>query len=147
MTNTMKYVDPLTEELAQAPAGTALSSISREEFGKRLYGLMVKQGWNQSELGRRAGLERSVISSYIRGLSFPSPQNLQKLATVLKVRIPTLLPNYLGQAVDSSEDVSFELKSISGTDKMRVKINHTVSRETAIKLSEIMLHESIHNPD
>ncbi|MEV6818560.1 helix-turn-helix domain-containing protein [Nocardiopsis dassonvillei] len=44
------------------------------------------KGWNHSELARRSGLSRTVVGRYEKeGGSAPTPEALQKLATVLGV--------------------------------------------------------------
>ena len=54
--------------------------IRKAEFGKRLAGLMHEKGWNQSKLAKICDMGRDSVSTYIRGKSVPTPQNLEKLA-------------------------------------------------------------------
>ena len=48
-------------------------SLTKQEFGKRLYSLMVERGWQQSDLARAAGIGRDSVSTYMRGHSLPGP--------------------------------------------------------------------------
>jgi transcriptional regulator with XRE-family HTH domain len=49
------------------------SEAKKIEFGKKVQDAMLRRGWNQSELGRRAGLKRDNISCYVRGTTLPEP--------------------------------------------------------------------------
>ena len=60
--------------------------LSKQEFGKRLYKLMLERGWHQSELARQSGLPRDSISVYVRGKSLPTPTSLQALARAFGVQ-------------------------------------------------------------
>lgn len=64
-------------------------------FGRRLYELMMAKGWNQSELARRAGLERHDVSYYIRGGDYPTPRHMKGLAAALGVTPRDLIPGYV----------------------------------------------------
>lgn len=62
----------------------------RGEFAKRIVERMHTLGWNQSELGRRAGIGRDNVSGYVRGKNLPNSHHLEKLAAALRVQ-----PSYL----------------------------------------------------
>ena len=59
--------------------------LTKQEFGRRLHGLMLAKDWNQSDLGKAAGLGRDSVSTYIRGLTFPTTRALRRLADALGV--------------------------------------------------------------
>lgn len=61
-----------------------------KDFSKRLQDAMHKQGWNQSELARRADIGRDNVSGYVRGRNMPNSKHLEKLARALNVP-----PSYL----------------------------------------------------
>lgn len=67
--------------------------LTKEEFGQRLYQRLISKGWNQSDLAKHAGISRDAVSTYVRGASFPSDDNLAKLATALGIPQNELLPN------------------------------------------------------
>src|SRR3546814_10206285 len=48
--------------------------LTKQEFGRRLYQLMLAKNWSQADLARRAELGRDSISTYINGKTFPDPQ-------------------------------------------------------------------------
>lgn len=69
--------------------------LTKQEFAKRLYRLMLKRGWNQSELARRADLPRDSVSTYIRAKVMPTPQSAQRLARALGITPEELMPNHV----------------------------------------------------
>lgn len=72
---------------ARAPAPN-----SKEDFGRRVYRIMLAKGMNQSDLARAAGIDRNRVSSYVRGQSLPTGLFLKKLAEALGVKPTELLP-------------------------------------------------------
>lgn len=55
----------------------------RAYFAKALVKFLRERDMNQSELGRKTGLSRDAISSYVRARSMPEPKNLRKIADAL----------------------------------------------------------------
>lgn len=109
-------------------------ALSKQEFGRRLHHLMLSQSMNQSELARRAGLGRDNISCYVRGLKFPTPMNIRKLADVLGVTTEELLPNAMMHAIDA-EHPAVEIKQAPGHPGISwLRINRRVRSSTAVKI-------------
>ena len=112
--------------------------LTRAEFGKRLQSLMLKKGWNQSELARKCDLGRDSISQYVRGRSIPTPGNLNKLAGILGVDATTLFPNYDAQT-NAIEAATVEIKSIdSDAENMWLRVNMKVPAEKALEVLKIL---------
>ena len=117
--------------------------MTKQEFGKRLYNLMLARGWHQSELSRRAGLPRDSISVYIRGKSLPTPTSLQALAEALSVKAEELLPNHIESAIDE-DTPSMEVKvSPNAPDKAWLRVNRIVSVHTALKVMEMLESDDV----
>lgn len=120
--------------------GSALAPkhLTKQEFGRRLYRLMIKHGWNQSELARQAGLPRDSVSTYIRGRTLPTPKSLQALANALGMTPGDLLPNALETAIDE-DNPSLEVRvSVSAPDKAWLRVNRLVSFQTAARVMELI---------
>lgn len=125
------------------PQGDSTSSLkprhlTRQEFGQRVYRLMLDRNMNQSDLARRADQPRNNISTYIRGVSLPTPLNLKKLADALGVEPEILLPNHTEAAI--RDDVpSLELR-VSTSDPLKawLQVNRLVSTGAAAKIIEIL---------
>ncbi|MGB0467517.1 MAG: helix-turn-helix domain-containing protein [Pontibacterium sp.] len=112
--------------------------LSKQEFGKRLYALMMQKGMNQSDLARASKLGRDSISTYVRGRSVPTPQNLEKLCAVLSVAPDELYPNYAANAAAIEEPV-LQIKQVADdTNMMWLTVNMKVDAATAIQVMQIL---------
>lgn len=113
-------------------------SLTKQQFAKKLYNLIVERGWNQSEFGRRTGLPRDSISTYVRGHSLPTPVNLKKMADVLGMAPEELLPNHIERAIEQ-DPPAIEIKSsIHEPGLVWLRINQLVKLGTAIRISQIL---------
>lgn len=115
--------------------------MTKLEFGRRLYQLMIGRGWHQSELARRAGLNRDSISTYIRGSSLPTPLNLQKLAAAFDMAPEALLPNHLEAAIDDDPAPAFAMEACTAQkdkDMVWVRVNRMMPFSAGLKIAEII---------
>ena len=112
--------------------------LSKQEFGKRLYALMLEKGMNQSDLARAAKMGRDSISTYVRGRSVPTPQNLERLCEALSVAADELYPNYAANAAAIEEPV-LQIKQVNdNSDMMWLNINMKVDANKAIEVMQIL---------
>lgn len=136
MSNGAKYLtepSPSIDESVPVP-----TNILKQEFGKRLYKLMLSRGWSQSDLARNSGLGRDAISVYVRGRSFPDPRNLAKLADAFGVPEMELLPATQERAIES-EIPALEMKMAHGEPgRVWLKVNRAVSLSAAQKIIEVL---------
>jgi transcriptional regulator with XRE-family HTH domain len=99
---------------------------------------MLQKGWNQSELARQAGIPRDSISTYVRGLSLPTPSNLAKVAAALGEDAERLLPNYVESAINADQS-SLEMKvSTNRPDEAWLRVDRRVTMATAVKVIELL---------
>lgn len=116
----------------------APKNLTKAEFGRRLYKLMVAKGWHQSELARRADLPRDSVSVYVRGKSLPTQQSLAALAKALGVDPLELLPNHVESAIDHAMP-SIEFKVSPNTPEVAwLRVNRLVSTAVALKIMELL---------
>jgi transcriptional regulator with XRE-family HTH domain len=116
--------------------------LTKQEFAKRLYRLMLKRGWNQSELARRADLPRDSVSTYIRAKVMPTPQSAERLASALGVTPEELLPNYVESAIEE-DTPSLEMKvSVNAPSKAWLRVNRLVSLATAARVIDLIEAEN-----
>lgn len=123
----------LTEPLKVTPR-----HLSKQEFAQRLYQLMLEKKLNQSNLGRRAGIQRNAISTYMRGRSLPTHRNLIKLARVLGMKPEELLPNTIESAIDADNPMVSMQVSPSAPTKAWLRINQLVDTKLAVKILEML---------
>lgn len=119
-------------------------ALTKQEFGRRVYNLMVGKGWTQSGLAREVtrlsgtSIGRDSISTYINGKTFPTPQKLEALAKVLGVTKDELLPNAMMNALDD-EHPAIELKQAAGhPGKAWLRVNRALSYSTAAKIIQLI---------
>jgi transcriptional regulator with XRE-family HTH domain len=117
--------------------------ISKQEFGARLQRLMFTKGWNQSELARQAGMRRDAISTYIRGIAFPVPNSLHRLAAALGVDPEALLPNYVEQAVGDAHPSMDIRVSPQRPSEAWLKVDRRVSLTTALTVAKLLNEDEI----
>ena len=68
----------------------------REDLARKLRLALHAREWNQSDLARAANLPRELISTYVRGTSFPTSRSLRRLADALQMKIEDLAPQAPG---------------------------------------------------
>lgn len=120
--------------------------LTKQEFGRRIYRLMLAKGWNQSELARQAGLPRDSVSVYVRGRSIPTAQSLAKLAAALDVEPDQLLPNMMESAIDE-DDPALEMRSSpADPSKVWLRVNQLVPLETAVQVIALIQQANAAHP-
>lgn len=118
----------------QEPDAMSNRHVLKAEFAKRLYNKIAERGWTQSEFARNCDLARDAVSTYVRGRSIPSPQALEKMATVLNVRPEDLLPNYY-EAAHSKQEPTFELRDVPNEEGyMWIKLNMRLPKKLAMEI-------------
>ena len=128
-------------DLTPSDVALAPRHLSKQQFAKRLYRLMLSKGWNQSELARRAGLPRDSVSTYVRGKVMPTPQSAQALAQALGVTPEEIMPNHVQGAIDEDEP-SLEMKvSVNSPRHAWLRVNRLVSLATAARVIDLIESE------
>lgn len=116
----------------------AVSQMSKQEFGRNLYRLMIAKGWTQSYLAKQAGILRGSVSDYINGKTFPSPKATRKLAAALGVPETELLPNQIiGAIADDVPELGFRVSPADPT-KAYLQINMLVPVQAALQVLALL---------
>lgn len=123
---------------AATPSRLTPKHLTKEQFGRRLQALMLDRGWNQSELGRRAGLPRDSISVYVRGQSLPTPKSLKALSDALSVSPEELLPNHTESAIDADHPALDIRVSPGSPDTAWLRVNRLVTLRTALEVAKLL---------
>lgn len=131
------------------PSNLRPKHLTKQEFGRRVYELMVKKGWSQSDLARAsenyakrhanaAIISRDNVSTYVRGTSLPQPDKLETLAAILDTTPVELLPNYVESAIDEDHP-AFEMKvSASSPGVAWLRVNRLVRTTTATEIAQLL---------
>lgn len=135
----------LAQDDSPSPTTLKPKHLTKQEFGRRLYNLILQRGWSQSDTAREAGLERDKVSVYVRGKSLPTPTNLEKLSKAFGVKPEELLPNYVESAIDEDAP-AFEMKvSTADTGVAWLRVNRMVKTSTAVKIAELLEADDVLN--
>lgn len=115
--------------------------LTKQEFARRLYRLMISKGWHQLEFARQAGLPRDSVSVYMRGKSLPGPKVVAKLADALGVTPLDLLPNHVESAIE--DDIpALDIKvSANAPGQAWLRVNQLVTTATAVKIADLLEHD------
>lgn len=144
---TRKFRTHVSDDMSGSQGLLAPRHLTRQEFAKRLYRLMLKRGWNQSELARRADLPRDSVSTYIRAKVLPTPQSAQRLAVALGVTPEELIPNHVESAIEE-DTPSLEMKvSVNAPSKAWLRVNRLVSLATAARVIDLIEAENASDAD
>ncbi|WP_346709045.1 helix-turn-helix domain-containing protein [Limosilactobacillus oris] len=81
-----------------------------KRFGARVQELMDQKGLSQAELGRRAGMSRSVINNLLRGIRNPSLLTALTVARALGVSLDELTSGNVLDMTDTQEAVNKAFK-------------------------------------
>lgn len=137
---------------ALSPAEEPLSGLSpnqltKQEFGRRLATMIADHHWSQSDFVREVELQtgeklgRDSISTYIRGMTFPTPKSLKLMCETLGVSRDELLPNATIQAIND-EHPALELRAAAGhPGKAWVRVNRMMTFETATEIVKLINEE------
>jgi transcriptional regulator with XRE-family HTH domain len=124
--------------VAEPKAAAGGLQDAKDRFAARVWNLTVSKGWTQAELGRRAGLGRDVINSYVNARSLPTVESAKKLAQAFGVTVNHLYP---GAEEDFSATGSgitpFEMKTTT-TGKMFVRLNMELPFEAAADIFAVL---------
>lgn len=77
-----------------------------KRFGDRVQELMDQKGLSQAELGRRAGMSRSVINNLLRGIRNPSLLTALTVSRALNVSLDELTSGNVLDMTDTQEAVN-----------------------------------------
>lgn len=137
----------------EAPGNPLPQGAPREtvkvEFAKRLQQAMVRKGWNQSELARRASdhlkegeIRRDNVSHYIRAVAIPQPAKLAALCKALGVKPDELLPTAPSA---SKKAPPFDMRQLDNGN-VWLRVNQAVTFDQALRVMGI-LHEGQSTPN
>lgn len=70
------------------------SSLSKKSFGALIRKFRLKNGYTQQQLALKIGIQTKSISFIERGINYPSPENIFKLAQVLNISLDEYIFGY-----------------------------------------------------
>ncbi|MDE6579918.1 MAG: helix-turn-helix domain-containing protein [Ruminiclostridium sp.] len=97
--------------------------MSYYDFGEILRSLRKRNGLTQSELGRRVGLSKAVVSKYENGMGYPTFDTLIRIARFFSVTTDYLLGVESGNILDVSGLSDSQLEAVQRTVNEFKKVN------------------------
>ena len=97
--------------------------MSYYDFGEILRSLRKQSGLTQSELGRRVGLSKAVVSKYENGMGYPTFDTLIRIARIFSVTTDYLLGVESGNILDVSGLSDSQLEAVQRTVNEFKKVN------------------------
>lgn len=89
--------------------------MSYYDFGEIFKSLRKQSGLTQSELGRRVGLSKAVVSKYENGMGYPTFDTLIRIAKYFGVTTDYLLGVENGSTLDVSGLTESQLEAVHRT--------------------------------
>lgn len=98
-------------------------------LGRKIKQLRKDKGWTQEYLSELVGLNTKSILRIENGKTFPSIENLEKIAQVFKVEISDLFENKANADKDILKSLIFEIVNKLNDEKMSIayKFLHSIS--------------------
>lgn len=121
-------------------------NLTKQEFGRRLYQLMLTKNWRQSELARKANIQRNAISTYVLGKALPTPVNLKKLAHVFGMKSEELLPNSAQHAMETDDPMVSMQVSPGQPGKAWLRVNQMVDTALAVQILGLIQAKNDNKP-
>ena len=139
MARKVRWAAPLEMDTKEqkATADTPVEVV-RQLFARKLWGLMMQKGMNQSELGRAAGIARDSISTYVRAISMPDPVNLHKLAQALNVEVSELNPQASLSANQEAIPAIEVKQAVGDPGRAWLRCNVQVPFDVAVKVMALL---------
>ncbi len=113
----------------------AEGTASAEIFRERLKKARELRGWNQAELGEKAGMPASSIAHFETGTRKPSFESLRRLANALEITTDYLLGRVESPDLAQAGDPLFrDIGKLSGDDREIAKsFLEMLAKRTAAK--------------
>lgn len=111
-----------------------MDMISRQRLAQTIRKLMLQNGWNQAELGRRAGVGTDNISRYLNCKYIPTVQHLNRIADALGVSAPDLYDD-----INDEKEEYLEVKTLRrDPTQALVRIHRVLPTETALEIMALV---------
>jgi transcriptional regulator with XRE-family HTH domain len=116
----------------------------KQELARALNAALLERDWNQSDLARKSGLPRELISAYCTRKSMPTPLSLNKIVKALGFKtVEEFLPE-ISAVVADDENPALDIRQIAGQpDKVWLRINQMVSFSTVTQIVAILNADKI----
>lgn len=128
---------PPAPRTSQTP--TSNRDLAKLALSRRLSKILQDRDMNQSDLARAADLPRELISTYMRGRSWPTPLSLKRITRALGFKeVEDWLPDVMAAQVED-ENPSLDMRALQGhPGKMWVRVNQVLPTMVAAKILQLV---------
>jgi transcriptional regulator with XRE-family HTH domain len=107
----------------------------------RIAELRRDRGWTQAELARRAGLNRNVVNTTENETSFPTRENLARMASALGIELNELTDVFVIEAHHRAPAALSLTEAKGRPGFMAVQINRMLKTATALKIFQLIAED------
>lgn len=114
---------------------------AKRVLAKRVRDLRRVRGWTQSELARRAGLSRNVVHTTENAHSYPTGDNLARLAQALGVAVEALsgMPPSAAPILEAGS--SYVLRATESAGLAWIQVDRLVRTTTAVAILRLIVED------
>lgn len=105
------------------------------------------RGWTQAELARRAGLNRNVVNTTENETSFPTRENLARMASALGIELNELTDVYVQEAHHKAPAALNITEAKGRPGHAWIQVNRLVKSTTALKIYQLIAEDDADSSD
>lgn len=133
--------DDVLREAHSAPADDSVRKAKLHMIAGRIAELRRDRGWTQAELARRAGLNRNVVNTTENETSFPTRENLQRMASALSIELNELTDVYVNEAHHRAPAALNITEAKGRPGYALVQVNRMLRTSTALKIFQLIAED------
>ena len=133
--------DPMLKEGLAAPSDDNVRKGKLHMIAGKIAELRRDRGWSQAELARRAGLNRNVVNTTENETSFPTRENLQRIANALSINLHELTDVYVQEAHHKAPAALNITEAQGRPGHVWVQVNLMLKTATALKVFELIAND------
>jgi transcriptional regulator with XRE-family HTH domain len=128
-------------ESSTGPADDSVRKAKLHMIAGRIAELRRDRGWSQAELARRAGLNRNVVNTTENETSFPTRENLQRMASALSIELSQLTDVYVQEAHHKAPAALNITEAKGRPGHAWIQVNRLVKSATALKIYQLIAED------
>lgn len=130
--------DILSDSVPNAPTDETVRKKKLHMIAGRVAEMRRDRGWSQAELARRAGLNRNVVNTTENELSFPTRENLARIAQALGVELNKLTDIYVEEAMHRAPAALNITEAKNRPGFAWLEVSRLVRSSTALKVYQLV---------
>ena len=129
------------KEIPDAPSDDAVRKAKLHVIAGKISEMRRDRGWSQAELARRSGLNRNVVNTTENESSFPTRENLTRMAQALGVPVRQLTDIYVEEAMHKGPAALNITEAKNRPGYAWLTVNRLVRSNTALKVYQLIAED------